>query len=220
MTNAITHIITNAISDTPNPSAQSMTASQVNLLPWREVQREQLRHQLLARLLVAGLVVMVCQYCAGWFLSLEFANQQKMIVKKEKHIQKLENDYHDLQVREQQYNKLEKQIALIAQLQNDSNQATHIMNQLPQVIPALVSLSKIKMVLGRINMSGISANTQAIVQLLDNLENSPLFYNVDLYSVVHGNARSRSSHQTFSIAFDINTAHHPVNKRKEVMADD
>ncbi len=173
----------------------------VNLLAWRDAQRDKHKRQFLGIFCLGILLAVFVQWLAGSYLGSQNQQQQARLNYLTAYIDKLDQRISALNMVEGEHKALLTRLEVVETLQAQRNKTTQFMNIIPTLVPEGVYVDKIKMNGARIEMSGISDTTSRLATMLDNLETSPLLVDIEMHSIVHGKVRFGKKFQTFSVSF-------------------
>ncbi|EPZ8231549.1 PilN domain-containing protein [Vibrio alginolyticus] len=173
----------------------------INLLPWRENQREEHRRRFISLVALGMLVAVGIQWGIGKFFEYQQDQQQERLDYLTHYIAKLDQRIEAMKIAEQEHSKILERLKVVEGLQNGRNKTTEFMNLMPAVIPEGVYVDKIKMNDLEIEISGISDSTPKLATMLDNMERSAKLNDVEMHSIVHGKARFGKEFQTFKVSF-------------------
>ncbi|ENP8342814.1 fimbrial assembly protein PilN [Vibrio harveyi] len=173
----------------------------INLLAWRENQREEHRRRFLNLIVLGVIVALGVQWGIGKFYQYQQDQQQQRLDYLAHYISQLDKRIEAMKIAEQEHSKILERLKIVEGLQNGRNKTTEFMNLMPSVIPEGVYVDKIKMNDYEIEISGISDSTPRLATMLDNMERSAKLLDVDMHSIVHGKARFGKEFQTFKVSF-------------------
>ncbi|WJT07208.1 PilN domain-containing protein [Vibrio harveyi] len=173
----------------------------INLLAWRENQREEHRRRFLSLIVLGVIVALGVQWGIGKFYQYQQDQQQQRLDYLAHYISQLDKRIEAMKIAEQEHSKILERLKIVEGLQNGRNKTTEFMNLMPSVIPEGVYVDKIKMNDYEIEISGISDSTPRLTTMLDNMERSAKLLDVDMHSIVHGKARFGKEFQTFKVSF-------------------
>ncbi|MGZ2336655.1 PilN domain-containing protein [Vibrio alginolyticus] len=173
----------------------------INLLPWRENQREEHRRRFISLVALGMLVAVGIQWGIGKFFEYQQDQQQDRLDYLTHYIAELDQRIEAMKIAEQEHSKILERLKVVEGLQNGRNKTTEFMNLMPAVIPEGVYVDKIKMNDLEIEISGISDSTPKLASMLDNMERSAKLNDVEMHSIVHGKARFGKEFQTFKVSF-------------------
>ncbi|HGF3679605.1 TPA: PilN domain-containing protein [Vibrio parahaemolyticus] len=183
----------------------------INLLPWRENQREEHRRRFVALVVLGVMVALGIQWGVGKYYEYQQDLQQERLDYLTTYISDLDKRIEAMKIAELEHSKILERLKVVEALQNGRNKTTDFMNLMPAVIPEGVYVDKIKMNDLEIEISGISDSTPRLATMLDNMERSAKLLDVEMHSIVHGKARFGKEFQTFKVSFMFNT----VEEQKE-----
>ncbi|HHF2916084.1 TPA: PilN domain-containing protein [Vibrio diabolicus] len=173
----------------------------INLLSWRENQREEHRRRFISLVALGMLVAIGIQWGIGKFFEYQQDQQQERLDYLTHYIAELDQRIEAMKIAEQEHSKILERLKVVEGLQNGRNKTTEFMNLMPAVIPEGVYVDKIKMNDLEIEISGISDSTPKLATMLDNMERSAKLNDVEMHSIVHGKARFGKEFQTFKVSF-------------------
>ncbi|EHD0131214.1 PilN domain-containing protein [Vibrio alginolyticus] len=173
----------------------------INLLPWRENQREEHRRRFISLVALGMLVAVGIQWGIGKFFEYQQDQQQERLDYLTHYIAELDQRIEAMKIAELEHSKILERLKVVEGLQNGRNKTTEFMNLMPAVIPEGVYVDKIKMNDLEIEISGISDSTPKLATMLDNMERSAKLNDVEMHSIVHGKARFGKEFQTFKVSF-------------------
>ncbi|HCM0712676.1 TPA: PilN domain-containing protein [Vibrio parahaemolyticus] len=183
----------------------------INLLPWRENQREEHRRRFVGLVVLGVMVALGIQWGVGTYYEYQQDLQQERLDYLTTYISDLDKRIEAMKIAELEHSKILERLKVVEALQNGRNKTTDFMNLMPAVIPEGVYVDKIKMNDLEIEISGISDSTPRLATMLDNMERSAKLLDVEMHSIVHGKARFGKEFQTFKVSFMFNT----VEEKKE-----
>ena len=178
----------------------------INLLAWRENQREEHRRRFIGLILLGAIAALGVQWGIGKYYQYQQDQQQQRLDYLAHYISQLDKRIEAMKIVEQEHSKILERLKTVEGLQNGRNKTTEFMNLMPSVIPEGVYVDKIKMNDYEIEISGISDSTSRLATMLDNMERSAKLLDVDMHSIVHGKARFGKEFQTFKVSFMLKDA--------------
>ena len=173
----------------------------INLLPWRESQREEHRRRFISLVVLGMLVAIGIQWGIGKFFEYQQDQQQERLDYLTHYIAELDQRIEAMKIAEEEHSKILERLKVVEGLQSGRNKTTEFMNLMPSVIPEGVYVDKIKMNDLEIEISGISDSTPKLATMLDNMERSAKLNDVEMHSIVHGKGRFGKEFQTFKVSF-------------------
>ncbi len=180
----------------------------INLLPWREKQRqEQKKQYLLGLVAVAALVGLV-----GWFvgqaIDQQIANQNGRNQYLQSEIKALDTQIAEIQEIKKSKNAIEQRMALIEQLQTSRNVAPLMFDELAKIVPPGVSFKSMRRTNNVIEIQGLSDSNNRLSEFMRQLERSKVFTVGELSSIVADDSTSGAV-SDFTLKFNISPAISP-----------
>ena len=155
----------------------------VNLLPWREAQRQQKRAQFIRVLVGVAVLAALMVYAAHHFLSIELDNQQARNQFIQGRLSQLDEQIREIETLRTERSELIERMQVIQQLQGDRPIIVHVFDEIATVTPDDVYFTALTSTGTQIRLIGFSRTTGQISQLLRNFEQSEWFNNPILGSV-------------------------------------
>ncbi len=178
----------------------------INLLPWRENQREEHRRRFVGLIILGLFVAVGVQWSIGKFYEYQQSQQQDRLDYLSHYIAELDQRIEAMKIAEQEHSKILERLKVVEGLQRGRNKTTEFMNLMPAAIPEGVYVDKITMNDREIEISGISDSTPRLATMLDNMERSAKLVDVEMHSIVHGKSRFGKEFQTFKVSFIFKSA--------------
>lgn len=166
--------------------------SYINLLPWREKQREKQKQMYLATLAFCALLAVGLVLGIGSFLDNLIKNQQQRNQFLEKELAILDVRIGKIATIKKQKDNIEKRISLIQQLQEHRNVSPIVLNELATLVPPGIAFKQLNRKQNRIEIIGVSESNNRLADFMRRLENSPVFVGNDLSSVVADNSTTEA----------------------------
>lgn len=184
-------------------------STRINLLPWRELRRQEQDRQLLSASIGAWLLMGLMVFY-GWY------HMNGLIDYQEKRNQYLKTEIAKLDEKIKEINKIkDRKQALIArmeiiqQLQRDRTKIVHIFDDLVRKLPKGVYFTALAKKNDRITLKGMAQSNARISNLMNNLDSSDWFTNPDL-DIVNAQSRGDARVSQFTLR---------VNEQKSTVAD-
>jgi len=160
----------------------------INLLPHREMARQQARRTFNAALVlavIAGCLIGLIVF--GWFqTAISLQDSRNAILTTE--IKKLDEEIKEVATLQEEIAALKARQEAVENLQADRNLPVHLMNEVVRQLPAGIYLSGIKQESNNVLISGMAQSNERISELLRNLSgNSEWVTNPDLVEIVATN---------------------------------
>lgn len=182
----------------------------INLLPWREAQKQSNRRRFIyVSLLTVGLA-MAMQWGGGWYVDRQADKQRGRVEFLNQHISELDRQINALKQVENEYQDLMARFDMVEALQKKRNKTTQLMDLIPRLIPEGVYVDQMNMNGNGVKLRGISDSTARLATMLDLLENSSFISDVEMHSIVAGNHRFGKQFQSFQTSFSFHMARRDI----------
>ena len=173
----------------------------VNLLPWREKQRQHQKQQYVAGLLAVAAIVGLIFWFIGQAIDQQISNQNS----RNKHER---NPVLDAQIAEikkvkDSKNAIEQRMALIEQLQASRNVAPIVFDELAKLVPPGVAFESMSRSNNRIEIEGTSDSNNRLSDFMRALDNSKVFVAAELSTIKSDSSAARAI-SNFTLTFSIN----------------
>jgi len=179
--------------------------SHINLLPWREHQREKQKQRYLVILACVALGSLGLMQGVGMFVDQLIANQnyrnqymQRQIAVLDVRIAKIKDIRESKQA-------LEQRIALIEQLQASRNIAPQIIDELVKLVPNGIAFRHLNRRNNQLQIEGISESNNRLSEFMRRIAHSPVFIEAELSSIVAGVTENETG-SNFKLTFLISPA--------------
>lgn len=177
--------------------------ARINLLPWREWERERKKNEFLinlgAVLAVAGLVVF------GWGYQLDSAKDDQIARNKtlETEISALDKKISEIANLQQQREELLSRMQVIQDLQGNRPVIVRIFDEVVRTLSTGVHYESLSMKGGALAVEGVAESNNRISSLMRNLDGSDWFARPNLRTIKedNGNADYGSQASTFELSF-------------------
>jgi len=186
----------------------------INLLPWREWERERKKKEFFGNL--AGVFVLgaVLVFAGGWMLdsNIEYQNSRNGFL--ENKIADLDKKIAEIAQLEQQKKDLEERMALIQELQGNRPVIVRVFDELVRTLSKGVHYNKLEMASGSLKVAGTAESNNRISSLMRNLDESEWFRSPNLRSIKEDPDNSDYGPQasTFDLTF---VQHNPLKSEEE-----
>ncbi|WP_018982515.1 PilN domain-containing protein [Salinimonas chungwhensis] len=182
----------------------------VNLLPWREQQRQLQKKNYLGSLALVALIIGFIFWSVGQAIDRQTHNQNMRNTFLTQEINKLDAQISQIQKIKEKKNAIEQRMALIGQLQVSRNVAPRIFHELAQIVPPGVSFRSMQRSGNLITIEGISESNNRLSDFMRRLENSSVFSAGDLSSIV-ADTSAADAVSGFTLTFNISPDVAPVS---------
>ena len=185
----------------------------INLLPWREWERERKKKEFLGNL--AGVVVLgaVLIFAGGFVLDNNVDHQNARNNFLQGKITELDTKIAEIAELEQQKKDLEERMALIQELQGNRPVIGRVFDELVRTLSKGVHYDELEMTAGNLKVSGIAESNNRISSLMRNLDESEWFQSPNLRSIKEDPDNSDYGPQAST--FDLTFVQHNPNKSEE-----
>lgn len=172
--------------------------TKINLLPWREERRQELKRQFFVilfgmALLGAGSVYLVEMSVQS---QIEYQNSRNAFVEAE--TKKLEAQIKEIQEIKKKRERLVERMNVIQDLQGNRPVIVHMFDQLAKTIPDGVFYRSLKVEGNKLTLEGLAESNNRVSNLMRNLDSSPLFVDPSL-SKVAASMRDDEKWSAFSL---------------------
>lgn len=158
--------------------------SHINLLPWREKQREKHKQLYVALLGLLSAATVGLVMAGGSFLDSMIAAQKARNQFLEKENAILDVRIGQIATVKEQKKNIEMKISLIQQLQQHRNVSPKVLNELANIVPPGVTFRKFTRKENQIEIIGISDSNNRLADFMRRLESSETFIDGELSSIV------------------------------------
>ncbi|RZM83539.1 PilN domain-containing protein [Pseudoalteromonas rubra] len=187
----------------------------INLLPWREQQRQASQQKFLTILGVIVAASLALMYGIGAFYDTLKEGQEIKNRYLSSEIKKLDKRIGEIQGLNQQKENLQRRIRLIEELQSNRNLGTQIIDEVARVVPAGVYLTSLERQQNMIKVIGRSESNNRLSQMLRAVESSYLLRDPLLQGIVAGEREERLL-SNFTMNFYVKTFAQMEKERAEL----
>ena len=183
----------------------------INLLPWREKQRQHQKQQyLLGLVAVAAIMGLIFWFIAQAF-DQQINNQNSRNQFLQGQISALDAQIGEIKKVKENKSALEQRMALIEQLQANRNVTPVVFDKLASIVPAGVTFEAMSRAGNRINIEGTSDSNNRLSDFMRALENSDTFIGAELSSI-KADSSTAIAVSDFKLTFLINPNIAPVEE--------
>lgn len=151
--------------------------TEINLLPWRELKREQEKKWfislLVSGLVVAVVVVFILNYYARSIVENQLSRNQRLTDE----IAKLDKQIEEINALKQVREALISRMLIVQNLQSTRIITVHLFDELIKVMPEAVYVSKMERNRNRVTVWGYAQSNTNISELMRNIEQNPWIRN-------------------------------------------
>jgi type IV pilus assembly protein PilN len=185
----------------------------VNLLPWREKQRQHQKQQYLAALLAVAAIVGLIFWFIGQAIDQQINNQNSRNQFLENEIAILDEQIAQIKKVKDSKNAIEQRMALIEQLQASRNVAPIVFDELVKLVPSGVSFETMTRTGNRIEIKGTSDSNNRLSDFMRGLDKSKIFVAAELSTIKSDSSAARAV-SNFTLTFLINPSVAPLETNK------
>lgn len=174
----------------------------VNLLPWREKQRQFQKQQFLTGMAALAALVGLLFWFVGQAIDQQIDAQNSRNSFLQKEIAMLDQQIAEIQKVKDNKNAIEQRMALIEQLQASRNIAPAIFDELARIVPPGVSFKSMRRTGNSIEIEGVSESNNRLSDFMRRLDASKIFTSGELSSIV-ADANAPDAVSNFNLKFSI-----------------
>ena len=154
--------------------------AKINLLPWREWERERKKNEFLVRLGVVVVFALVLVMGAGVFLDGLIEGQQARNKFIQTRISVMDERIAEISSLREEREELLARMRVIQELQGNRPIIVHVFDEMVRTLARGVHYTKVTMAGNGLNMDGIAESNNRISSLMRNLDGSEWFANPNL----------------------------------------
>ena len=186
----------------------------VNLLPWREQQRQHQKQQYLMALVAVAAIMGLIFWFIGQAIDQQINHHNSRNEFLEREIGLLDAQIADIKNIKESKNAIEQRMALIEQLQASRNVAAIIFDELAKIVPVGVTFQSMKRIGNKLQIEGISDSNNRLSDFMRSLDNSDVFVGAELSSIKADTNASRAI-STFTLTFMVSDSVSPLKQDAE-----
>lgn len=177
--------------------------ARINLLPWRDWERERKRKEFLGNLagVLVGAVALVL--LAGWYLEGRITDQQARNQYLKTEIAELDRKIAEIESLQKTRNELLARMRVIQELQGNRPVIVRVFDELVRTLAKGVHFVDLEMQGNRLTVNGVAESNNRISSLMRNLDNSDWFSSPNLKTIKEDPQNSDYGPQasTFNLTF-------------------
>jgi type IV pilus assembly protein PilN len=181
----------------------------VNLLPWREAQRQRHKKQYITSLVIISISVLAVFWLLGEVIEQQIRNQDSRNNYLEQQISVIDTQIERIKDIRSSKAEIAQRMALIEQLQVSKNVSPIVFDELARIVPAGVSFEKMSRSGNLIEIVGISESNNRLSAFMRNLERSDVFTSGELSSIT-ADVSTSNAVSDFKLTFSITSKVAPV----------
>jgi type IV pilus assembly protein PilN len=155
----------------------------INLLPHREIRRNQQQKQFFASLALVAIIGAVIAYAVYYFLDEEHANQVSRNKYLTEEIAKVDKDIAEINRLKEQTAALLARKQVVETLQGNRAETVHLLDQLVRQLPDGMYLRAVKQQGTKVTINGVTQSQARVSTLMRNLESSQKLGNPSLVEI-------------------------------------
>lgn len=173
-------------------------ATRVNLLPWREMRRQEQDRQLLSASVGAWLLTGLLVFYGWYYVNGLIEHQGKRNDYLRTEIAKLDSKIEEINKLKARKEALIARMEIIQQLQQDRTQIVHVFDDLVRKLPKGVYFTGLTKKNKQIALRGMAQSNARVSHLMNNLDSSDWFTNPDL-DIVNAQSQGESRVSQFTL---------------------
>lgn len=181
----------------------------VNLLPWREAQRQRHKKQYIGSLVVISILVLAVFWILGEVIEQQIRNQNSRNNYLQQQIGVLDTQIERIKDIRSSKAEIAQRMALIEQLQVSKNVSPIVFDELARIVPVGVSFEKLSRNGNLIEIVGVSESNNRLSSFMRNLEQSDVFTSGILSSIT-ADVSTSNAVSDFKLTFSITPKVAPV----------
>ena len=181
----------------------------VNLLPWREAQRQRHKKQYISSLVLISIIVFAIFWLLSEVIEQQIRNQNSRNNYLTQQIDVLDRQIEQIKDIREKKGEIAQRMSLIEQLQVSKNVSPIVFDELARIVPAGVSFEKMSRTGNEIEIIGISESNNRLSSFMRNLERSEVFTSGVLSSIT-ADVSTSNAVSDFKLTFAITPKIAPV----------
>ncbi|RZQ54640.1 pilus assembly protein PilN [Pseudoalteromonas phenolica] len=163
----------------------------INLLPWREQQRQASQQKFLILIgSIVGVSLFIMYLIGGFYDSLR-TGQEIRNNYLQAEIRKLDTRIREINDLNTQKGNLQRRIRLIEELQGNRNLGTQVIDEIARIVPSGVYLTSLELDGKMVKVIGRSESNNRLSQMLRQVESSYLLENPTIQGIIAGEQSNR-----------------------------
>ena len=174
----------------------------INLLPWREKQRQYQKQQYLAGLVAVAAIVGLFFWFIGQAIDQQINNQNSRNQYIENEIAALDKQIGEIKKVKENKSAIEQRMTLIKQLQASRNISPIVFDELAKLVPTGVAFNSMARTGTSIKIEGTSDSNNRLSDFMRALDSSDTFVSAELSTIKSDNSAARAV-SNFTLTFSI-----------------
>jgi type IV pilus assembly protein PilN len=188
--------------------------AKINLLPWRESLRQKQKQQYLTSLGLLAIVVFGLFWLAGEVLDQQIRNQNARNNYLKQEIDVLNTQIDEIKRIKEAKEEIVLRMALIEQLQVSRNVTPIVFEELARLVPSGVSFNSLSRQDNQLKLVGTSESNNRLSAFVRGLENSEVFVNPVLSSIV-ADASASNAISDFELTLSLSSKYAPEDRQED-----
>ena len=163
----------------------------INLLPWRELQREESKKKFVTILVGIVLACFLSMYLLSMFYTALKDGQNLKNNYLSSEISMLDRKISDIRELDKRKENLQQRMRLIEELQSSRNLGTQIMDEVTKIVPQGIYLTKLERRGSQIYVLGRSESNNRLSTMIRQVQGSYLLERLTMQDIVAGDQSSR-----------------------------
>jgi type IV pilus assembly protein PilN len=186
--------------------------AKINLLPWREERRQELKQEFLVALVAVAVIAVGLVFLGKSYFDNQISDQQARNAYLQKNIDELSEQVKEISELEKKKRDLIERMEVIQGLQGKRPVIVRVFDEVVRSLPDGVFYQKLSRSSGKIQLSGAAESNNRISSLMRRLDNSEWFADPNL-SAVKAMPEYGEQASQFEMTFNISTP--SVKKEKD-----
>ena len=177
--------------------------ARINLLPWREWERERRKKQFLVNLAACVLVAGGCVFGTGMWLDASVTTQKQRNARFEREIKVLNEKIANIAQLRREREELLARMRVIQRLQGDRPVIVRVFDEVVRTLAKGVHFNELRMASSELSVAGVAESNNRISALMRSLDGSDWFANPNLKGIKEdpGNSTYGAQASTFELTF-------------------
>ena len=188
--------------------------ARINLLPWREKERERRNKEFIIQMVVVTAIALICAALIWSFYNRQYASQQEANALITQANTALDRDLKEIEDLESRQNEIIARMKVIEDLQGTRPIPVHVLDSLTRSIPANLYLTELERKDNTLTIKGRADNPNTVTDLVRNIDSSGWMNESKVVSIVNSGAPTPSTNpdeyvepspEQSYISFEMNT---------------
>ncbi|MBT1449836.1 PilN domain-containing protein [Glaciecola sp. XM2] len=188
--------------------------AKINLLPWRESLRQTQKQQYLISLGILAIAVFGLFWLIGQIIDQQIRNQNARNTYLTQELAVLDQQINEIQRIKEAKEEIVLRMSLIEQLQVSRNVTPVLFEELARTLPAGVSFNSLSRKDNNLKIIGISESNNRLSAFVRSLEQSDVFINPVLSSIV-ADASTSNAISDFELTLSLSPRYAPIEMQTE-----